>query len=143
MFLINVLYFWGQNPIAPGNHSYFLFLNWYHSKVGNIGITSNTESICSIFMNGHDVRPFVVQEGMWIGDFAAGATAGFEIILAESSYIPTLEYARATEHKVEITTQTGFAAKKKREEILNFIDPAAFYGLFYKTYNFDSLMTRN
>jgi hypothetical protein len=56
-----------------------------------------------------------------------------EIILAESSYIPTLEYARKTHHEIDTTGLTGFEEKKKREEILNFIDPAAFYGLFYKT----------
>ena len=71
---------------------------------------------------------------MWIGDFAAGATAGFEIILAESNYIPTLAYARKEEYQIEIKNNLSvFEKHKKREEILNFIDPAAFYGLFYKT----------
>ena len=91
---------------------------------------ADTESIRSIFMGGHDVRAISVEEGMWIGNFVGtpSVKAGIDIVLADNNYIPSLSLARTGNHIIDIDTATGFEEKKIREQVLAFIDAAAFYG---------------
>ena len=77
-------------------------------------------------------------KGEHIGEFFTDEgtdTFGFEIILEEGEFQPDLSYVRKTSHEVDVTIlPTGTDTEKftmalKREEILNFLDPAAFYGM--------------
>ena len=60
---------------------------------------------------------------------------GFEIVLEEGTFKADLAYVRKASHIVDVSTLPSgtdaekFSLKLKREEILNFMDPAAFYGL--------------
>lgn len=74
-----------------------------------------------------------VPAGMHIGHFAAAADVGVEFIAEGGVFIPRLEDMREPEHVIDFTqapydTLTGLAAKHAREQVLSFIDPAAYYG---------------
>ncbi|MEM9823363.1 MAG: hypothetical protein AAF985_19935, partial [Bacteroidota bacterium] len=78
------------------------------------------------------------QKGELIGEFFTNAgadTFGFEIILEEGTFQPDLAYVRKISHEIDVTGMLSgtpvqqFAIRQKREEILNYLDPAAFYGL--------------
>lgn len=99
-------------------------------------------------------RGVKVSEGEWIGEFSDSVTIQFEIITDSDNYIEDinnldhlrfdLNYFRKSKHIVDIidisptngtltSDQESFKRKVRREEILSFIDPAAFYGMhFYK-----------
>lgn len=78
------------------------------------------------------------NKGEHIGEFYTNGGAdifGFEIILEEGEFQPDLGYIRKASHEVDVTGMLSgtpvqqFAIRQKREEILNYMDPAAFYGL--------------
>ncbi len=115
------------------------------TRQGVLGFDDNTilgnESIESIFdgsHSGNDIYPICVSEGDWIGNFCSNSNnnfiAGFEILLENDRFDSNLDYARAEKHQVEVDLNvlTGLPLRAKREEILNFIDPAAFFGLHIK-----------
>ena len=94
--------------------------------------------------SGVSVDSFFVKEGEWIGNFRTG-DIGFEIVLNTTKIIIDLAYLRKDSHCIDIQGITGFQLKAKREEILNFIDPAAFWGMHYDVgvYYYDVYGTNN
>lgn len=78
------------------------------------------------------IDPIVVKEGEWFGTFTKDHKIGFEILLKTNRFKATLNYVRAGDHEINVTGLTNYAERIKREEILNFIDPAAFFGMHYK-----------
>ena len=75
----------------------------------------------------------IVPKGMRLGDFhnAGGSRFGFEIILEEGSYSPDLANARLSFFELDVSALAGNAQRAKREDILNYIDPAAYYGMHF------------
>lgn len=92
-------------------------------------ITEDVERIFDYDIAGTD--PILVNEGEWFGTFADNFKIGFEVVLQNNRFKATLEYVRAEEHEIDVTGLTNYAKRIKREEILNFIDPAALFGLHY------------
>ncbi|MEL6864201.1 MAG: S8 family serine peptidase [Bacteroidota bacterium] len=74
--------------------------------------------------------PFVTK-GMHIGNFyqVSNSQFGFEIILEEGNYQPTLGFAQKEFHEITVPAANNFTNRIAREEILNFMDPAAFYSM--------------
>ena len=83
--------------------------------------------------------PFV-SRGAHLGNFlhSNGGNSydfGFEVVLEEGEFQLDLDYVRKTAHLVDVSgLPSGTAAEKfdlrlKREEILRYIDPAAFFGM--------------
>lgn len=79
--------------------------------------------------------PFI-RKGDQIGKFfsdSGNADFGLDILIAGSTFDPTLAYIRQPEHLVDVSvapyTTDAFLKKIKREEIRNFIDPAAYWGM--------------
>lgn len=81
--------------------------------------------------------PFV-EKGQHMGDFFAdggSAEFGFEIVLEEGDFQLDLDYVRKSKHEVDVSGMaSGTPTEKlnlrlKREEILRYIDPAAFFGM--------------
>lgn len=86
-----------------------------------------------LFFNKATAKAFPVSEGMWIGDFQSSAKIGFDIVMEDETLVPfTLKHMRANTWVVETGSLTGYDLKVKKEHILSFIDPAAFWGLHYK-----------
>jgi pyrrolidone-carboxylate peptidase len=86
------------------------------------------------YQTSPDFQLPVATGGMLLGNFTseAGKKFAFEIILEEGNYRPTLDYLRADVYHVDVSSlPQGLEEKHKREEILNFIDPAAYYGIHY------------
>jgi len=92
-----------------------------------------------VFNNSQAVaRPVLVQEGEWIGEFSDTVPVSFEII-TDSDHLPVdLDFLRNTSSGVSATMTTPvtdeqiFDDKNDREQILAFIDPAAFFGMHWK-----------
>jgi hypothetical protein len=83
----------------------------------------------------------VVTAGASLGNFSA-AECGFDVVLSYGDYaLPApndefvfdLAYARAAEALIDTTAETD-AYKKKvtREQVFQFLDPAAYYGFHYR-----------
>jgi hypothetical protein len=98
----------------------------------------DSDSIDGIFnqINANHQLP-VVQAGWHIGDFGADHV-GFEIMFESLGFEPTLEIARKAENVIEVNTLPGsptqaafFEHWHDKEEILNYLDPCAFFGSFY------------
>ena len=109
----------GFDPDAqPGNHR----LDHYFSPIGNRG-----------------QLPYV-DRGTFLGHYFGGENRnfGFEIVLEESSYSPSMGFARWPLAEIDLrdmeenTEAEIFAKRIKREDVLNFLDPAAYYGLHNK-----------
>lgn len=84
-----------------------------------------------------DYQLWLADGGWSIGRFNKDEF-GFEIILEKPGFTPTLAIARAQTNIFKVDTLSGtpsqadlFDQKTKKEAILNFIDPCAFYGNFY------------
>jgi hypothetical protein len=89
---------------------------------------------CLLYPN---IDSILVKEGEWIGTFSNNHKIGFEVILKTNRFKVDLNYVRKGEHIVDVTGLSGFNEKIKREEILNFLDPAALFGShFYKKVDF-------
>jgi pyrrolidone-carboxylate peptidase len=55
---------------------------------------------------------------------------GFEVMLQEGGYAPDLGYARGAVSEIAVGAPDGTLAQRiEKEKILNFLDPAVFYGL--------------
>lgn len=72
--------------------------------------------------------------GMELGEFynpnPGTSEFGIDIILEEGNYQPDMEYARKLDYSIDVSNINDDLEKKvKREEVLNFIDPAAYYGM--------------
>ncbi|MGZ5441968.1 MAG: hypothetical protein ACXW5U_16350 [Thermoanaerobaculia bacterium] len=94
------------------------------------GTIPNTDSVESIFDDSRaNVKPVFVKEGEWIGTFGTAFKIGFEVLLNTQRFIVTLGYVRAEKYQVTVAGLADMALRIKREEILNFVDPAAFFGL--------------
>ncbi|MBI3234599.1 MAG: hypothetical protein HYZ42_11255, partial [Bacteroidetes bacterium] len=100
-------------------------------------------------------RAIKVSEGEWIGDFyydanekisfeiITGSNHNFDIDSNNPDYLRMdLKYFRQTKHVVDVSNinpvsgtltaeQEAFKMKVRREEILSYIDPAAFFGMYY------------
>ena len=88
-----------------------------------------------------DVQTVHVSEGEWIGRVTAGNEINFEIIIDTDHLTLDLAYAQKSKHIIDVcefqipnsTPEDKFILKAEREKILNYIDPAAFFGLHYNT----------
>jgi len=116
---------------------------------------NNSDSIDKIFYtNNNQYQLWEVKGGWSIGSFDK-SSLGFEIILDDLNYNPTLDIVRTditTNHSLTISENSGTNQKNSylnqilREEILHYIDPCAFYGNFYNcdtNGSSDTLMVRS
>ncbi|KAA9338970.1 C15 family peptidase [Adhaeribacter soli] len=88
----------------------------------------------NIFDNSQqNIRAFYVKEGEWIGNFGASKKIGFEIAICSKPIAFNLDYLRAENYQIDVsgTSITAFDRRVKKENILSFIDPSAFFGLHY------------
>jgi pyrrolidone-carboxylate peptidase len=91
---------------------------------------SATASIDDVFfrIGGSQLPP--ATRGQLLGHFLGGHDFGFEIVLENGASAPTIGDLRSTVHEIKTAgATTPFALRVRKEEVLNFLDPAAFYGL--------------
>src|SRR5690554_4327104 len=93
----------------------------------------NSESSNNTIIN--DFQAIKVSEGEWIANVIAGAEIEFEIVIDKDHIKLNLDYAQqsiqiidASAHLIDPENPT-LSAISEREKILNFIDPAAFFGM--------------
>ncbi|MBU3662994.1 MAG: hypothetical protein FGM41_07330 [Bacteroidetes bacterium] len=79
-----------------------------------------------------------VQAGWHLANFDSNATFGFEIMFESLGFEPQLGIARKAENIIEVTTLASsptqavfFEHWHDKEDILNYLDPCAFWGSFY------------
>ena len=99
--------------------------------------TANVESLFSALDLAEHwrVEYNYVKEGLWIGNFQN--SCGFEIITETDNQAINLNYVSKSSHEIDIsgmptlTQDDNFKIKLEREKILNYIDPAAFWGMYF------------
>jgi hypothetical protein len=91
----------------------------------------------AFFRNTNSFQFPFVKGGWSIGKFDS-ASFGFEIITSGLGYEPTFLTARVSENIITVTSLPGsptpediFNYNTDKQRILNYIDPCAFFGLFY------------
>lgn len=100
---------------------------------------AGTTSIDEIF-DTYTFQP--VQEGWYIGEFDSTEDYGFEIMLDSATYKHTLADVRELDHVIELTYDPGqtkfidgdeedISTKLKREQVLAYVDPAAYIPMMY------------
>lgn len=113
----------------------FLGLSYSTNGSGDFEVL-DTNSIDSVFFKDDNIQLVKVNAGEHIGDFVGGSVkAGFEIILEKLGSPISMEIARKDDHLITVSPSSGnnaeeFLNRHKKEEILNYIDSASFYGLF-------------
>ncbi|MFT6442722.1 MAG: hypothetical protein ACJASQ_002341 [Crocinitomicaceae bacterium] len=106
-------------------------------KIGLDPILAGTVNVEDIFNNSQtDARAVKVKEGDWIGKFSDAYPALFEIITDTDNIVVDLDSLRDTSFQLAPlnsgpSSQDQFDDQIAREEVLAFIDPAAFYGMHY------------
>jgi pyrrolidone-carboxylate peptidase/ribosomal protein L31 len=100
--------------------------------IGYDNAISAITSIEKVFDNSQaETRALFIKQGEWFGDFTNTHKVGFEIITSDEKASVNLGYLRKEKHLINVTGLTGLNLRVKREEILSFIDPSAFWGLHY------------
>jgi hypothetical protein len=107
------------------------------STIGfNSGLAGETD-VELIFSNlSGTTRSMLVVEGEWFGTFSSTHKSGFEIIREPDKIPLDLEFLRKGRIVIDTAdigpNPTAFQLRAKRQEILAFVDPVAFFGSFYK-----------
>ena len=92
----------------------------------------NNLNIEKIYDNSQEeIRPLFVKQGEWFGDFTINNKIGFEVVTSIERINIDLAYLKKEKHQIDATDLVGLELRAKKEEILSFIDPAAFFGLHY------------
>jgi hypothetical protein len=105
-----------------------------------------TKDIQEIFYGGitigsNKLKPILVKEGEWIGNFSSSKKIGFEIILETDILNLNISYFEKSKYIIDVTNEllvdpqtpvSLYALKIKREQVLSYIDPAAFYSMHSK-----------
>jgi len=126
----------GSGSVSPPTTAIFGYSN---------SLSTNT-IIDELFFGITNLRSYPVKEGCWFGNFGASTEIGFEIILEEGGMLNTysvssgpgsepfkISHVNGMEYIIDITGITnGFDSIAIQENILNYIDPAAFYGIHTK-----------
>ncbi|MDD6356614.1 MAG: hypothetical protein PUG15_00750 [Bacteroidales bacterium] len=100
---------------------------------GYDSVLARSLDVESIYDNTQtDIRALFVKEGEWIGNAGTQFPISLEIITTDNSnVIVDLNYLRAENFVLDVTGLTGLELKSKKEQLLSFIDPAAFFGIHY------------
>lgn len=78
-----------------------------------------------------DTQAIFIKQGEWFGDYATTNKIGLEIVTSSERITIDLAYLKKGKHHIDVAELTGLELRAKKEEILSFIDPAAFWGLHY------------
>jgi pyrrolidone-carboxylate peptidase len=81
------------------------------------------------FNQSQDVQLHTAQLGMHLGNFKSGTKIGFEIVLENPGYFPDVAMGKRLEHSITGAGGSGIDKRHLRERVLNFVDPAAYYGM--------------
>ena len=144
------------NEIAPANTNDLTNQIWLNQQICNSasGSTGNpsieilgldfdnnaaSDSIDLLFYNGqNDFCSQYVSTGHYIGNFY-NSNFGIQIILNDKNSNIPLSVVRSLDHVISVPAFPGISSqqpdkyinKSLREEVLNYIDPCAFYGMHY------------
>ncbi len=96
------------------------------------------EELDSVFYNtATDFEPFFVKGGWSIGTF--DSTFSIDIVLGGIGFKPTLKIGRKIKNVLSVSNVSDgsnpidvLTTKNNNQQILNYLDPCAFYGLFYE-----------
>ncbi len=115
-----------QNLLNPGQPVKLTALGWDPTT------QALNDSLDDFFFNSNPNNQLpVVKRGMSLGRFK-NQEFGFEIVLAEGAYPITIASLQQNSYSIDVSAITNADEKAaKREEILNYIDPAAYYGMHY------------
>lgn len=97
--------------------------------VGYSNDLTDEVTIDSLFYD-MDIKKMFVLEGEWFGTFNSDTSIGFEIVVDTEICPITVGYAKQGRYAVVPSGITDFERRMSREQILAFIDPVAFWGMY-------------
>ena len=97
--------------------------------VGYSNDLTDEVTIDSLFYD-MDIKKMFVLEGEWFGTFNSDTSIGFEIVVNTEICPITVGYAKQGRYAVVPSGITDFERRMSREQILAFIDPVAFWGMY-------------
>ena len=121
-----------QNPSETGAN----LIGFDNMIPGNVKIevVFNTPGLFNLYT-------YPVKQGEWFGDFGfeyntspsttESYKIGIEIIMEADRLNIDIEYLRRATYEVNTSSTPTIALSAKREEVTAYIDPAAYFGLFY------------
>ncbi|HVZ40655.1 MAG TPA: S8 family serine peptidase [Candidatus Kapabacteria bacterium] len=99
----------------------------------DVAVASNTALDPMFF--GSDTAPQlpITAAGMQLGEFTQGTECGFEVVLEANASVHTYEFARRPLTRIDVSADAAksLALRHHREEVLRYLDPAAYYGQQY------------
>ncbi|NEQ64336.1 MAG: hypothetical protein F6K21_02330 [Symploca sp. SIO2D2] len=114
-----------------------LGLHLMPNAVGDDRLQGN-DNLSSVFFKKSIHQLPKVRKGWTIGEYTANHV-GFEVLLLNMGFEPKVSIARVLENTISVqevpanaTSSQKLANQFKRSQILNYLDPCAFYGLFFK-----------
>jgi len=87
----------------------------------------NSANSTNAFIN--DFQAIKVTEGEWIANLNASVNFEFEIITDTDHLTMDQNYAHQYKQVIDLTGTTNLARMLEREKVLNYVDPAAFFGM--------------
>ena len=95
------------------------------------GSTFGNLDIAQPFSGSESAKPVMVKEGEWIGDFSNSFDIGIDVVLDGRRSGLKMNDIRAEKIELDVSSLTGLEERIEREKILNFLDPAALWGMHY------------
>lgn len=124
-------------PYSPGINDWITRIysqnptNLGANQIGYDNSISGSTAIEDIFgLLAPNIFKSQVKKGESIGDFSGSHKIGFEVIMEADRLNIDIDYLRNDNYQVDTSGLTGLAERAKKEEIVSYIDPAAFFGLF-------------
>lgn len=81
------------------------------------------------FRENENAQLHTAKIGMYLGNFKSNTKIGFEIVVENPGYLPDVAMAKKPEHVLIGATGNTLDKRHLRETVLNFVDPAAYYGM--------------
>lgn len=96
-----------------------------------LAAAADGDRLDEVFLNA-SYTPHYVEKGELVGRFDGDAAFqySFEIVLDTREVSLSLKDARQDDHLVSLTGSTDYEREVERLEILNYVDPAAWFGMF-------------
>lgn len=104
------------------------------ADMGYDPVNQNPQATLDAYFGGSETPQQLAfaKRGMIVGQIGAGASIGFEIVLAEDDYSPTLVDLQVPEHILNIPTgMDDNVTRHRRTIVLHYVDPATYYGIHF------------
>ena len=93
-----------------------------------------TKDVEDVYNNSENTKSTFVKEGEWFGNFTAQGSfkIGMDIVLESNSASVDFADVRLGSKTHSVQSLSGIELRAERDKVLNYMDPAAFFGMHYE-----------